>query len=102
LPTFGVIVHTGRRTGRVYRTPVNVFGRDGGFVIALTYGPDVEWLKNCLASGGCRLQTRGRWWELSEPRVYHDERRQAMPQPVRTFLGLLGVNDFADFEAHPS
>jgi hypothetical protein len=25
LPGFGIVVHTGRKSGRTYRTPVNVF-----------------------------------------------------------------------------
>ena len=47
LPGFGVVVHTGRKSGREYRTPVNVFPRDGGYVIALTYGRNGEWVRNC-------------------------------------------------------
>ena len=39
LPGFGVIIHRGRRTDRLYKTPVNVFRHDGDYVIALTYGP---------------------------------------------------------------
>ena len=42
LPGFGVVVHIGRKTHRRYRTPVNVFRRADGYVIALTYGPDAE------------------------------------------------------------
>ncbi len=26
LPNMGIVIHVGRRTGNVYRTPVNVFG----------------------------------------------------------------------------
>jgi hypothetical protein len=36
-PGFGVIVHRGRKSGREFRTPVNVFPIEGGFVVALTY-----------------------------------------------------------------
>ena len=38
LPGFGVIIHRGRRSGRTYETPVNVFRRGDGYVVALTYG----------------------------------------------------------------
>jgi hypothetical protein len=31
LPGFGVVVHRGRRSGRIYRTPVNVFATEGGY-----------------------------------------------------------------------
>ena len=100
LPGFGVVVHTGRKTGRLYRTPVNVFQRPGGYVIALTYGPESDWVRNVLASGGCRLETRGRMLRLTQPRVFHDERRRAVPAPLRLIGGVLGalagVSDFLD------
>ena len=103
LPTFGVVVHTGRRTHREYRTPVNVFRRDGDhYVIALTYGPDVDWLKNLKASGGGQIETLGRTWVITEPRVFRDERRAAMPQPVRLILNLAKVNDFVELKRTPS
>ncbi len=65
LPGFGVVVHRGRKTHRQYRTPVNVFRRRGGYVIALTYGPEAEWVRNVIAQGGCVLDTRGHTLRLS-------------------------------------
>ena len=94
LPGFGVVVHTGRRTHRQYRTPVNVFRRADGYVIALTYGPEAEWVRNVLASGGCTLETRGRTLRLTRPRLFRDERRRSVPLPVRLVLGVLGVINF--------
>ena len=42
-----------QESGRTYRTPINVFRSDGNrFVIALTYGPQTEWVQNILACGG--------------------------------------------------
>ena len=58
LPGFGILTHAGRKSGRLYRTPVNVFRAPEGFLIALTYGRESEWVKNVLAAGGCKLETR--------------------------------------------
>src|SRR6266704_4195225 len=58
LPGFGILAHVGRKSGRVYRTPVNVFRAPEGLLIALTYGRVSEWVKNVLAAGGCQLETR--------------------------------------------
>lgn len=96
LPGFGVVVHTGRHSGRQYRTPVNVFPRRGGFVIALTYGPASQWVRNVLANDGCSLVTRGSTWQLTRPNLVHDERHLAVPPPVRVVLGLLHADDFLD------
>jgi hypothetical protein len=44
-PGLGVVIHRGRRSGRSYQTPVNVFPARDGFVFALTYGPETDWVK---------------------------------------------------------
>jgi deazaflavin-dependent oxidoreductase (nitroreductase family) len=90
----GVIVHAGRKTHRLYRTPVLVFRRGGTFVIALTYGQESQWVQNVLAQGGCDLDNAGRTMHLTHPRIVHDEERRLMPAPVRLILRLLNVSDF--------
>lgn len=94
LPGFGIVTHIGRKSGRVYRTPVNVFRESGGFLIALTYGRDSEWVKNVLAAGGCQLETRGVRYQLSAPTIVHDPSRRRFLLPVRVILGLIGANEF--------
>ena len=96
LPWFGVVVHTGRRSRRQYRTPVNVFRRGDRYIIALTYGSDADWVRNVLAEGGCTLETRGHMLHLSRPRLFHDESRDAVPAPVRLVLGIINVCDFLE------
>ena len=61
LPLFGIVRHRGRRSGQLYRAPVNVF-RDDDYVVALTYSSNVHWVQNVLAAGGCELETRGRYF----------------------------------------
>ncbi|WP_300604672.1 nitroreductase family deazaflavin-dependent oxidoreductase [Trebonia sp.] len=94
MPGLGLVIHQGRRSGREYRTPVNLFRSEDGFIVALTYGPNTDWVKNVLAAGGCELRTRGRVLRAGEPRVYRDETRQGVPLPVRQALRLLGSADF--------
>jgi deazaflavin-dependent oxidoreductase (nitroreductase family) len=96
LPGFGVVVHTGRISRRVYRTPVNVFRRGPTYVIALTYGANSEWVRNVLANGSCGLFVRGRLVRLRQPRLFRDPSRRLMPPPVRVVLGLLGVSEFLE------
>ena len=101
LPGFGIVSHTGRRSGRTYRTPVNVFQRPGGYVIALTYGPDTDWVKNVLAAGACELTVRGRRERLVAPRIVPDESRRDVPFLVRPMLGALAVTDFLYLDRRP-
>jgi deazaflavin-dependent oxidoreductase (nitroreductase family) len=98
LPGFGVVVHLGRRSGRRYETPVNVFLRPGGYVVALTYGQG-DWVRNVLAAGSARLRTRGRMHSVANPRVIVDRSRAAVPPPVRWLLGRMGVTEFLFLDA---
>ena len=94
LPGFGLLVYRGRTSGREYRTPMNVFRRADEYVFALTYGSDVQWVKNIRAAGACELVTRGRTVQLVEPVLFADPKRSAMPLPVRLFLGPMRVTEF--------
>jgi deazaflavin-dependent oxidoreductase (nitroreductase family) len=93
-PGFGVVVHTGRKSGREYRTPVNVFVRKSLFVFALTYGRQAEWVKNVLAAGGCELVTHGSLYRLTDPEIVHDDEFAPVPPVVRPVLRLIGASDF--------
>jgi deazaflavin-dependent oxidoreductase (nitroreductase family) len=79
LPWFGVLTHTGRRSGRSYRTPLNVFRRGDTAWFALTYGADVDWVRNVLAAGEAVLRTRGRDLRLIEPEVVVDPALTPLP-----------------------
>lgn len=94
LPLFGILTYTGRRSGRTYRTPINVFRRGDRYLFFLTYGSDSQWVKNVIAAGGCTIRTRGREVRLIEPELFFDPRRSVVPRPVR-FIGRLGgVTEF--------
>jgi deazaflavin-dependent oxidoreductase (nitroreductase family) len=102
MPGLGVVVHRGRRSGRMYQTPVNVFATGDGYVLALTYGPDTDWVKNILAAGECELRTRGRVVQLTAPRVYHDAARRGIRPVERQVLRAIRVADFLSLNtAHP-
>ena len=68
-PTMGILEHQGRRSGKVYRTPLTVFSTAEGIAILLTYGPDRDWLKNLLAAGGGQMRRYGKTFPVSDPRV---------------------------------
>lgn len=93
-PGFGLVVHRGRKSGRIFRTPINVFIRDSDYVFALTYGLDSDWVKNVQAAGRCDLRTRRKTVHLGRPRVEHNEARLDLPLVVRTILRITKVHDF--------
>jgi deazaflavin-dependent oxidoreductase (nitroreductase family) len=94
LPLFGILSYVGRKSGRLYRTPLNVFKRGDGYVFALTYGSEVDWVKNVLVAREADLRTRGRDVHLVEPELFVDPTRRLMPLPVRIVLRLNNVSEF--------
>lgn len=94
LPGFAIVSHVGRKSGRTYRTPVNAFRTDDGYIVALTYGSGSDWVKNVLAAGSCELQTKGRRVLLSDPRIETDEGKSWAPLPVRFILDRIDAPEY--------
>jgi len=99
LPGFGILTHVGRKSGKVYQTPVNVFRASNGFIIALTYSSQSEWVKNVLAVGRCELKSGGKNYQLSAPKVVHDRTRRRFPLPVRLVLRLVGADEYIELRS---
>jgi deazaflavin-dependent oxidoreductase (nitroreductase family) len=57
---FSIVRHIGRKSGTTYETPIIVQPTDGGFMVELTYGPDVDWYRNVVAADGCVIRYKGR------------------------------------------
>lgn len=72
-PSFGILEHVGRRSGKPYRTPLTVFNAevDGkpGVAIPLAYGSDRDWLKNLNAAGGGRMRRHGKAFGVTNPQT---------------------------------
>lgn len=68
-PSFGILEHVGRRSGKPYRTPLTVFSTDNGVAIMLTYGPDRDWLKNITAAGTATVRRHGHTFTVAQPQV---------------------------------
>jgi deazaflavin-dependent oxidoreductase (nitroreductase family) len=85
-PGWAVVVHRGRKSGKTFRTPLWAFRRQDGFVIALTYGAEADWVRNVISAGGCELETRRRRYQVGDPRVYRDENATDMPAFIRFML----------------
>ena len=60
---FSFVRHIGRKSGRVFETPIMVAQVPEGFVAELTYGPRVNWYRNIKAGGG-ELGHHGRTYRI--------------------------------------
>ena len=69
LPPWAVLLHTGRRSGRSYRTPVLAFLSGRHLVVALVYGQESDWLRNLRATPGTVIRRRRTYALIGAPRV---------------------------------
>ncbi|MGH8873439.1 MAG: nitroreductase family deazaflavin-dependent oxidoreductase [Acidimicrobiia bacterium] len=95
LPGLAVIAHRGRVSGKEYRTPVNAWLDDESAIVALTYGHDVDWLKNLRAAEGGAIVSQGKTYQVGAPVLIGSEGMSRMPSMVRFILGTIDVDEFA-------
>jgi len=86
--------HVGRRSGRVYTTPLEALPVRGGFVIPMTYGLRADWARNTLAAGGATLLREDETLAVTRPRVVRLETVSRELPPVEWLgLRLLGIHE---------
>jgi deazaflavin-dependent oxidoreductase (nitroreductase family) len=68
LPTFAVVKHRGRKSGKSYETVVNAYRKGSVLAILLGHG-NTDWVKNLLAAGEGDLQLSGRDIHVTNVRV---------------------------------
>jgi deazaflavin-dependent oxidoreductase (nitroreductase family) len=100
-----VLVHRGRKSGKLYKTPVEVLRDDherGELVVSPMWGRDSDWYRNVVAGGLIEAHVHGEkrqveWRELDEPerRAAINAYREGHPLYSRMTLRMLvRVNGF--------
>lgn len=103
LGPFALIRHVGRRSGKSYETVIWVWPLAEGFVIALTYGPEVDWYRNIRAAGGGTLFWHKRVYAIDRPQpIDASAALQAFPAVIRSLLQRAGQHDFIWMKATAS
>jgi len=94
-PIFGVVEHRGRKSGRVYRTPVAARRRGDGFIIALAFGAQVDWYRNLVAAGGGTIHWRGGVYSVTAPERVDAATVLPTFDPVqRLLLRIAGIDGY--------
>jgi deazaflavin-dependent oxidoreductase (nitroreductase family) len=92
---FAIIRHVGRRSGKPYETVLWVWRLGKNFVIALTYGPDVDWYRNMLAAGGGTVVWHKRVYVVGKPEPIDAKTAMlAFPAFFRPIFRRAGMKDF--------
>ena len=95
LGPFALIRHVGRRSGKPYETVIWVWPRNDGFVIALTYGSEVDWYRNMRAAGGGTLVWHKRVYAVGKPEPIDAKTAlPAFPVAFRPLFRWAGMQDF--------
>ena len=87
---FAMIRHVGRKSGKTYEIPIMVFRVPDGFIISLTYGPNVDWLRNLQAAAQGTLNWHKQDYVFQTP-VFLD-RETALRGLSPFFRFILGRN----------
>ncbi len=95
LRAYSVVKHVGRRSGREYQTPVGAYPLGDGFVVAILYGSDSQWVRNAFATGGFTLRTKGRDYPLERPEIIPSAR--ALPAYPRIWRWTLKRQKIEEF-----
>lgn len=94
-----VIHHTGRNSGKSYRTAVVADRIADGFIVPLPYGTRVDWLLNTIAGNSATITVHGRTSAVTAPEII--DAATALPlltQPRRRVFARFGVKNFVRFK----
>src|SRR6266702_5198273 len=69
IPIWGVVRHRGRKSGKLYATPIAIRPTPDGFVLPLPWGEGTDWCRNLRAAGGGVVVWQGAEYEVTRPEV---------------------------------
>jgi deazaflavin-dependent oxidoreductase (nitroreductase family) len=94
--SFPIVAVTGRKTGKVYRTPINVLELDGTRYLLSPRG-ETNWSRNLRAVGECSLKMKGQERTYRASEVPVEER----PALISAYLQRWGNQTRGQFEKLP-
>ena len=93
LPPYGVITRRGRRSGKLFRTPVVVRPTEDGFIVPMPWGEGTDWYRNVRAAGECTIRWKGRDYAMLRPEVLDTATAAAAFDPrQRDMMARFGIN----------
>lgn len=93
---FIVLVHRGRKSGRIYRTPVNYAEIDGDVYVTAGFGKVADWYRNLMADPHTEVWLPDGRWEADvedvTERDHHAEAMRAVLKGSGFAAYMAGVN----------
>ncbi|MDX1886545.1 nitroreductase family deazaflavin-dependent oxidoreductase [Mycolicibacterium sp. 120270] len=94
-PLNGTLEHVGRKSGKTYRTPLNIFETADGFVIPIGYGLESHWVQNALAGGPLTIHKAGRTVPVANAHIVSKADAEKLVIRGRTMFRLHPYNEAA-------
>jgi len=94
-PLNGTLEHVGRKSGKTYRTPLNIFETADGFVVPIGYGLESHWVQNALAGGPLAIHKGGRTVPVANARIVSKADAESLVIRGRTMFRLHPYNEAA-------
>lgn len=92
---YAVVQHMGRKSGKLYSTPVVAHHIEDGFIIPLPYSDLTDWCQNVLTAGRATLRWHNDVFEVTAPEIV--DASVALPQfplPLRLTFKTLRIRQF--------
>jgi deazaflavin-dependent oxidoreductase (nitroreductase family) len=95
IPIWAVVRHRGRRSGKMYATPIAIRPTPDGFVLPLPWGEGTDWCRNLRAAGGGVVRFGGAEIEVNSPEIIDTaDALHAFNAPMRPIVRLTGIKKF--------
>jgi len=103
MPILGVLHHRGRRSGRMYATPLGMRPIGSAFVIPRTFGENAAWYLNVQAAGWGIATYKGRDYTVVDPHVIdYETAAPAFPRYELLQFRLVGINEYLRLQQAPA
>lgn len=90
-----VLSHVGRTSGVTYRTPLEAYRIEGGFLFVLMYGSDSDWVQNVLHAGKATLTIGDDTFDIVNPRLIPEaDAWELVPPETKKPPSFLSVHEF--------
>lgn len=76
-----VVRHIGRRSGKLYSTPIVADRVGDHLIIPLPYGTQVDWVRNVMTAGEATVVHKGKTYRVTDPELI--DSTQALPMLPR-------------------
>ena len=95
VPVWGVVRHTGRKSGRSFATPIALAAKGDAFFVPLPWGERTDWCRNVVAAHGGVIRYRGRDYRVADPLVVSAaDATPAFPRVIRPVIPVVGIKSF--------